>query len=58
MKTEFGGEIRNGILNFGAWPGFSVGITASEIFLKVMENLLQLAQKILVLCKFFEARLP
>src|SRR5215471_1143515 len=58
MKTEFGRKIRDGIHDCGARAGFSVRVPTSEIFLKVIENLLELAHKILVLCKFFQPRLP
>jgi hypothetical protein len=31
---------------------------APEIFLKILENLFELSQEVLVLCKFFKAGLP
>ena len=54
MKTEFGGKIGDGILDGGPGPTLPVRVAASEIFLEVLEDLLELAQKILVLCKFFQ----
>src|SRR5437899_6845829 len=58
VKTEFGGKIGNGIFDRTAGAGFSVGIVASQIFLKFLKDLLELAQKILVLRKFFQPGLP
>ena len=54
VKTEFGGEIGDGIFDRGAGSGFSIGIVASEIFLEHLKHLLQFAQKIFVLREFFQ----
>ena len=58
VKTEFGRKIGNGIFDPAAGTGFSVGIVASQIFLEFFKNLLEFAQKILVLRKFFQSGLP
>ncbi|KAG0505096.1 MAG: hypothetical protein Udaeo_15790 [Candidatus Udaeobacter sp.] len=58
MKTELGGKVGDRILDRGAGPGFPVRIVTSEIFLKILENLFELPQKILVLCELFKAGLP
>ena len=58
MKTELGGKIGDRILDRGTGSGLSVRLPASEIFLEVLENLLELPQKILVLRKLFKAGLP
>src|SRR5262249_40360811 len=58
VKTEFGGKIGDGILDCSAGPGRPVRVPASEIFLEILENLFELPQKILVLCKLFKAGLP
>ena len=57
MKTEFGGEIGDGIFDRAAGTGFSIGIVASEISLELFKDLLELAQKIFVLREFFQTRL-
>ena len=57
MKTEFGGKIRDRILDRGAGPCLPVRVPASEIFLKILENLFELLQKIFVLCEFLQTRL-
>src|SRR6516225_3144456 len=58
MKTEFGGKIGDWILDRGAGAGFSVCVAASEILLEVLEDPIEFAQKVFVLCKFFKSRLP
>src|SRR5438128_11782669 len=58
VKTEFGGKIGNGIFDRAAGAGFSVGIVASQIFLEFFKNLLEFAEKIFVLRKFFQPGLP
>src|SRR6267154_3957549 len=58
MKTEFGGKVGDLIVNRGAGPALPVRILASEIFLKILENLFELPQKILVLRELFKAGLP
>ena len=58
VKTEFGGEVGDRAFDRGTWPGFSVRLVASEILFEILENLFELAQKILVLCKLFKAGLP
>ena len=55
VKTEFGGKIGDRIFDRGTGPRFPVGVEASEVFFEVLENLLELAQKIFVLRKLFEA---
>ncbi len=58
VKTEFGREISDRLLNCAAGTGFSVGIAAVEIFFKAVVDLLQFAQKYFVLGHFLQARLP
>ena len=58
MKTELGGKIGDLILDRGTGPGLPVRVLASEVFLKSLENLLELPQEILVLRELFKAGLP
>src|SRR6478736_5014157 len=58
MKTEFGGKVGDWILDRGTGSHFPVRVLASEIFLKILENLFEFPQKILVLCELFKAGLP
>src|SRR5207249_4476925 len=58
MKTELCRKIGDGILDRGTGAAFSIGVMASEIFLEVVKHLLELAQKIFVLCKLFQTGLP
>src|SRR5213083_1968830 len=58
MKTELGGKVGDRIPDRGTGPGLPVRVPASEIFLEILENLFELPQKILVLCKLFKAGLP
>src|SRR6476469_8380418 len=58
MKTEFGGKVGDRILDRGTGSHFPVRILASEIFFKILENLFELLQEILVLCELFKAGLP
>src|SRR6266480_2226099 len=58
MKTELGGKVGDRILDRGTGPGLPVRVLASEIFLKILENLFEFPQKILVLCELFKAGLP
>src|ERR1044071_278130 len=58
VKTKFGGKIGDRIFDRASGSDFSVGIVASQIFLEFLKDLLELAQKIFVLRKFFQPRLP
>ena len=58
MKTELGRKIGDRIFDSGIKAGLSVRVPASEILLEILENLFELPQKILVLCKLFETGLP
>src|SRR5438093_940951 len=58
VKTELGRKIRDGIFDRAAGSGFSISIVSSEILLEFLENLLEVAQKIFVLCKLLQTRLP
>src|SRR6266404_4797585 len=58
MKTELGGKVSDLLLDRGTGPGLPVRALASEVFLKILENLFELPQEILVLCELFKAGLP
>lgn len=58
MKTEFGGKVGDWIVDRGGGPGLPVRVLASEISLKILEDLFELPQKIVVLCELFKAGLP
>src|SRR6266567_3011816 len=58
VKAKFGRKVGDGIFNRASGSGFSVGIVPAEIFLEFLKNLLQFAQKSLVLRKFFQPGLP
>src|SRR5205807_6759917 len=58
VKSKFGRKIGNGIFDRASGSGLSVGIVASQIFLEFLKNLLELAQEIFVLRKFFQPGLP
>src|SRR5439155_9584532 len=58
VKTKFGGKIGDRIFDRASRASFSVGIVASQIFLEFLKDLLELAQKILVLRKFLQPGLP
>jgi len=58
VKTKFSGKIRDGIFDRASGASFSVSIMASQIFLEFLKDLLELAQKILVLRKLFQPILP
>ena len=58
MKTELGGKVGDRILDRGGRSGLPVRVLASEILFKILENLFELLQKILVLCELFKAGLP
>src|SRR6266480_2156576 len=46
VKTEFRGEIGNGILDRASGSGFSISIVSAEILFEGFKNLLELAHKI------------
>src|SRR4029450_11430440 len=58
MKTKLGGKVSDRILDRGTGPGLPVRVMASEVLFKILENLFELSQKILVLCELFKAGLP
>ena len=58
METKFSGKIGDRIFDRAAGACFSVRVVSSEILFEVLKNLLELAQKIFVLCKLFQPGLP
>src|SRR6476620_2029181 len=58
VTPELGRKVSNWILDCRTGPSLSVRVPTPEVFLEILENLLELPQKILVLCKLFKPGLP
>ncbi len=58
MKTEFGGKIRDRILDRSACSRFPVSVLARKIIAECVMDFLQLAQESFVLRNFLQTRLP
>ena len=54
MKPKLGGKICDGVFDGRSGSGFPIGVMTPKIFLELLEYLLEFAQEIFVLSKFFQ----